>query len=164
MVLKLIMFCLVISVVYIEWASADGDTPKTHGYDTKYDNINLDDLLKNDRLRKNYVKCLLNEGPCTPDATELKNSLPDAIATNCSKCTEKQKNGSEKVTHFLIDNEPDEWDQLAAIYDKDGEYKQKYIASKVMESTVATVKNADGNEENAKNERNEQNNDENKNE
>lgn len=70
MILKLIVFCLLISTIVIGLTLAD--ETKKDGYETKYDNINLDDLLKNDRLRKNYVKCLLNEGPCTPDAQELK--------------------------------------------------------------------------------------------
>lgn len=43
-------------------------------YESKYDSIDLDEVLANDRLRLNYVKCLLNEGPCTPDAQELKSS------------------------------------------------------------------------------------------
>lgn len=75
MLSKLMVFCLVLSGVCIEWTMADEPAAKTNGYDTKYDNINLDDLLKNDRLRKNYVKCLLNEGPCTPDAIELKSKF-----------------------------------------------------------------------------------------
>lgn len=70
MVSKLIIFCCVISVLYISQTSAEEE--KNENYETKYDNINLDELLRNDRLRKNYVKCLLNEGPCTPDAQELK--------------------------------------------------------------------------------------------
>lgn len=41
-------------------------------YDTKFDNIDIDDLLKNDRLLKNYVKCLEYEGPCTPDGKMLR--------------------------------------------------------------------------------------------
>lgn len=49
-----------------------GEAAVKSGYETRYDNIDLDELLKNDRLRKNYVKCLLNEGPCTPDGQELK--------------------------------------------------------------------------------------------
>lgn len=65
-------------------------------------------------------------------------SLPDAIATNCSKCTEKQKSGSEKVTHYLIDHQPDEWDQLAVIYDKDGEYKRVYLESKADDGNEST--------------------------
>lgn len=72
-------------------------------------------------------------------------SLPDAIATNCSKCTEKQRIGSEQVTHYLIDNQPEEWDQLGAIYDKDGEYKQNYIESKMRDqATESSASIADG--------------------
>lgn len=65
-------------------------------------------------------------------------SLPDAIATNCSKCTEKQKIGSEKVTHYLIDNQPEEWDQLAIIYDKDGEYRRNYLDNRTEEPEIKT--------------------------
>lgn len=41
-------------------------------YNSKYDDINLDEVLKSERLIQNYIKCLLNEGPCTPDAKMLK--------------------------------------------------------------------------------------------
>lgn len=34
------------------------------------------------------------------------------------------------MTHYLIDNQPEEWDRLAKVYDKDGEYKRKYLESK----------------------------------
>lgn len=56
--------------------------------------------------------------------------MPDAIQSGCSMCSEKQKLGAEKVTHYLIDNKPDEWDRLANVYDKDGEYKTKYLAER----------------------------------
>jgi hypothetical protein len=41
-------------------------------YTTKYDNINLDEILQSDRLLDNYIKCLLEKGKCTPEGTELK--------------------------------------------------------------------------------------------
>lgn len=41
-------------------------------YTSKYDNVDLDQILKNDRLLNNYVKCLLEKGKCTPDGAELK--------------------------------------------------------------------------------------------
>lgn len=66
-VLLLLSLSIFVSVVA-------GDIGENSGYDTKYDNIDVNDLLKNDRLRKNYVKCLLNEGPCTPDGQELKSN------------------------------------------------------------------------------------------
>lgn len=62
--------------------------------------------------------------------TFFSGSLPDAIETECSKCSEKQRVGAEKVTHYLIDNKPDQWERLAKVYDKDGEYRRKYLATK----------------------------------
>lgn len=44
-------------------------------YTTKYDNVDIDEILKNDRLLKRYVDCLLDEAPCTPDGAELKSKL-----------------------------------------------------------------------------------------
>lgn len=41
-------------------------------YTTRYDNVNLDQILENRRLYQPYVKCLLNEAPCTHDGYELK--------------------------------------------------------------------------------------------
>lgn len=41
-------------------------------YTTKYDNIDLDEILSNERLYKNYFDCLANNGKCTPDGKELK--------------------------------------------------------------------------------------------
>ncbi|MCH1932606.1 A10/OS-D family protein, partial [Shewanella sp. A25] len=69
------------------------------GYTTKWDNINLDEILHNDRLMDKYVDCLLDEGDdkCTPDGKELKKILPDALETGCSKCNEKQKKGADKA-------------------------------------------------------------------
>ena len=55
-------------------------------YTTKYDGVNLDEILKSDRLFNNYYKCLMDTGRCTPDGNELKRTLPDALKTDCSKC------------------------------------------------------------------------------
>lgn len=46
------------------------------------------------------------------------------------------------MTHYLIDNQPEEWDQLAAIYDKSGEYKQAYIESKMNNDQAAEANDA----------------------
>lgn len=41
-------------------------------YGSKFDNVNLDDILNNDRLFNNYFKCLMETGKCTPEGEELK--------------------------------------------------------------------------------------------
>ncbi|XP_039489263.2 putative odorant-binding protein A10 [Drosophila santomea] len=95
-------------------------------YDDKFDNVDLDEILSQERLLINYIRCLEGTGPCTPDAKMLKEILPDAIQTDCTKCTEKQRYGAEKVTRHLIDNRPTDWERLEKIYDPEGTYRIKY--------------------------------------
>ncbi|KAJ8960213.1 hypothetical protein NQ318_003937 [Aromia moschata] len=73
-------------------------------YTTKYDNIDLDSIIGNDRLFKNYIDCLLDKGKCTSDAAELKKHIPDALESECEKCSEKQRNGIRKVIKHLAEN------------------------------------------------------------
>ena len=74
---------------------------------------------------------------------QILETLPDAIATNCVKCTERQKYGSDKVTHFLIDNRPADWQRLEKIYDPEGTYRQAYLMQKQKSSTTNTNDEAD---------------------
>ncbi|KAG5342063.1 PEB3 protein, partial [Acromyrmex charruanus] len=111
----LALFLLVVAVVLAE-----------EKYTTKYDNIDLDTILTSDRLLKNYVNCLLDKGSCTPDGKELKEVLPDALMTECHKCSEKQKKGTEKVVRYLVNKKPETWEQLKKKYDPTGKYSIKY--------------------------------------
>lgn len=61
-------------------------------YTNKYNNFDVDSVLNNTKILKSYVKCVLNEGPCTNEGRELAKIVPDAIKTECAKCDEKQKN------------------------------------------------------------------------
>ncbi|XP_055597694.1 ejaculatory bulb-specific protein 3-like [Uranotaenia lowii] len=95
-------------------------------YTTKYDGIDVDEILKSDRLFNNYYKCLLEQGRCTPDANELKRLLPEALQTNCAKCTEKQRQGAVRVINYLIENRGAQWKTLQAKYDPSNIYINKY--------------------------------------
>lgn len=95
-------------------------------YTTKYDNVNVDQILKNARLLDNYIKCLLDLGRCTADGQELKSVVPDAIIDGCGKCSEKQRANSEKVIRHLVKNRPRDWEKLLKKYDPQGIYREKY--------------------------------------
>jgi hypothetical protein len=41
-------------------------------YTTKWDGIDLDQILSSDRLLTNYMNCLMERGRCTPDGSDLK--------------------------------------------------------------------------------------------
>jgi hypothetical protein len=51
-------------------------------FTTKYDNVDLDEILKSDRLLKNYFDCLMDRKPCTPDGKELKSKYID-LGSKC---------------------------------------------------------------------------------
>ncbi|XP_052865509.1 ejaculatory bulb-specific protein 3-like [Anopheles cruzii] len=95
-------------------------------YTTKYDGIDLEEILKSDRLFNNYYKCLMDEGRCTPDGNELKRILPEALQTNCAKCSEKQRAGAVRVINYMIDNRKEQWEALQKKYDPENLYVEKY--------------------------------------
>lgn len=60
------VLCLVVFVAAVVCALPQNK------YTTKFDNVNLDAILRNDRLLNNYFRCLMDQGSCTPDGDELK--------------------------------------------------------------------------------------------
>lgn len=115
--------CLIVFGVAALVATVSAQQQK---YTDKFDNINVDQVLSNDRILNNYLKCLLEKGPCTQEGRELKKTLPDALRTNCEKCSEKQRTNSRKVISHLESKKPAEWKKLLDKYDPEGIYKSKY--------------------------------------
>lgn len=62
-------FLLVATVCAISYAAEEK-------YMTKYDNVDLDAIIANDRLLRAYVDCLLGTRKCTKDGQELKSRFP----------------------------------------------------------------------------------------
>ncbi|XP_075215742.1 ejaculatory bulb-specific protein 3-like [Lycorma delicatula] len=95
-------------------------------YTAAWDNINIDEVMNNERLMKQYMDCILDKGPCSPDGKELKKHIPDAVKTKCAKCTDKQKEGAKKVIRHLIEKRPNDWEQLKKKFDPTGEAFDAY--------------------------------------
>ncbi|XP_049815530.1 ejaculatory bulb-specific protein 3-like [Schistocerca nitens] len=114
---------LVAALAITALAAADDEK-----YTTKYDNIDLDEVLANDRLMHQYELCFTEEddGNCSPEGKELKKDIPDALENDCAKCNDKQKEATRKVIKFLINHKPETWHKLMEHYDKDGIYSEKY--------------------------------------
>ncbi|PZC77869.1 hypothetical protein B5X24_HaOG200665 [Helicoverpa armigera] len=95
-------------------------------YTDRYDNINIDEIIENRKLLVPYIKCVLEQGRCTPEGRELKAHIKDALQTSCTKCTQKQRKASRKVVKHIRANELDYWKQLLAKYDPDSIYEKNY--------------------------------------
>jgi Insect pheromone-binding family, A10/OS-D len=50
-------------------------------YTTKYDTVDIDSILASERLLNNYHNCLIEKGPCTPEALELRGAHFSRIST-----------------------------------------------------------------------------------
>lgn len=53
-------------------------------------------------------------------------TLPDALNTECSKCSASQKEKAEEVIRFLAEKRRADFDELISIYDPTGEHKAAY--------------------------------------
>lgn len=113
------------------------------------DNLNVDMILKNDRILTNYLKCLLDKGsknveskyyvnktfkflfkgPCTNEGRELKTTLPQVLKSGCNNCSEKERRNSRKVIQHLLDKKPQEWSKLEKKYDPTGEFTKEFRKS-----------------------------------
>lgn len=51
-------------------------------YTTKYDGVDVDEILKSDRLFNNYFKCLMDKGKCTPDGKFCFDGVYQLLLTN----------------------------------------------------------------------------------
>ncbi|KAK9509788.1 hypothetical protein O3M35_007024 [Rhynocoris fuscipes] len=61
-----LVFLFTIAILFIGYL--DG----AEVYTSKYDNIDVDKILSNDRILSQYIKCLMDEGNCTNEGKELK--------------------------------------------------------------------------------------------
>ncbi|KAL6449182.1 hypothetical protein ACFW04_000692 [Cataglyphis niger] len=127
--MKFILVCLfaIGAIVYVYGQSEDR-------YTNRFDNIDVDQILQNDRLLKRYVDCLLDKPNvrCPPEAVELKKVLTEALETECAKCSDHQKEVAKKAIKFLVNNKRDMWNELKAKYDPEEKFTKKYedLASK----------------------------------
>ncbi|KZC11655.1 Ejaculatory bulb-specific protein 3 [Dufourea novaeangliae] len=79
-------------------------------YSSKYDDIDIEEILANTKLREQYLKCYLETGPCvTADAKYFKDRFPEAFVTKCKKCTPKQVIFFDKISEWFTENEPEMW-------------------------------------------------------
>nr|BAH71670.1 ACYPI000345 [Acyrthosiphon pisum] len=89
-------------------------------YLSTYDNLDVGHLLRNKKVVSGFVKCFVNEGPCTPGGKLVKAYLlPEIIRTVCGKCTPRQKDMSRAVLRHLYTYRRADFDKIMQIYDTD---------------------------------------------
>ncbi|XP_075981778.1 ejaculatory bulb-specific protein 3-like [Anticarsia gemmatalis] len=109
--------------------------PSDEKYTDLYGNMKLDDVLtvlSNKRRPDLYIKCILGQNKCTPDAEELKEQIRDALEGECSKCTETQKDGTRRVIKHAFNHGNGKRNQLNAKYDPERKYTVRYVVETAL--------------------------------
>ncbi|KAK6643130.1 hypothetical protein RUM43_004633 [Polyplax serrata] len=122
-----------ISVAFILVTLAIVVTSHPQKYSSKYDHIDIDSILKNDRVLQSHVNCILEKGPCTQEGRDFREYLPEAIATSCEKCTKAQKEIVRKAARYLMAHKKAEWEQIKRKYDEMKEHSEEF--KKFMEES-----------------------------
>lgn len=73
-----------------------------------------------------------------------KEILPEALETDCKKCSEKQKESAEKILRFIINQKQDVWTKLSEKYDPSNKFVTKY-----QDKVDEIKKSADGDKKEA---------------
>ncbi|KAG5885079.1 hypothetical protein JTB14_036648 [Gonioctena quinquepunctata] len=95
-------------------------------YSNKYDNFDVLSVLSSARLVNRYCDCLMEKGPCPPEGKFLKEIIPDAIATECRKCSPIQKKQAGLILRHLLLNFRPRFLELCDKYDPSGKARKQY--------------------------------------
>lgn len=74
----IIIVATAVAVAVVLAADRAAGAPQSQ-YTTKYDNIDIDQVLASKRLVNTYVQCLLDKKPCTPEGAELRSEYRTAV-------------------------------------------------------------------------------------
>ncbi|XP_034835309.1 ejaculatory bulb-specific protein 3-like [Maniola hyperantus] len=115
-------FLVILALVAFVAARPEEDKPDY----SRYENFNVDEVVGNDRFLSGYSKCFQGIGKCTPEASDFKKWIPDAVQSNCSQCSEHQKTLVARVIKAIMDKLPEDWVKLNKIYNPDGKYTEGF--------------------------------------
>ncbi|XP_012531699.1 putative odorant-binding protein A10 [Monomorium pharaonis] len=80
-------------------------------YSNRYDDVDIEGILTNDKLRMQYYQCFMGTSPCkTADAKFFNDVIGEALQTQCKRCTEKQKHLLDRLAEWYTANDPELWE------------------------------------------------------
>jgi len=76
----------------------------------EFQNINIENYLKNPRAVAFQLKCVIYNGPCDRIGKYLKITIPELLTNQCRNCNPDQRKQAGRLVAFIQQNYPKEWD------------------------------------------------------
>ncbi|KAB0804922.1 hypothetical protein PPYR_01892 [Photinus pyralis] len=128
--MKTLLVVLFFAIIAAAWAR-----PKEL-YTDEFDNIDEDAILASKRLVDNYIHCAKTGKKCSPDGQKFRDLIPQALKTRCEKCTETQKTKIKKILKWIVENRPNDFLEIEALFDKTHEYRTLYADELKKENII----------------------------
>lgn len=76
----------------------------------EFQNINIENYLKNPRAVQFQLKCVIYNGPCDRIGKYLKITIPELLTNQCRNCNPDQRKQAGRLVAYIQQNYPKEWD------------------------------------------------------
>jgi len=77
----------------------------------EFQNINIENYLKNERAVRFQLKCIIDDGPCDRIGKYLKVTIPELLVNQCANCDSAQRERAGKLVSHIQQNFPEDWER-----------------------------------------------------
>ncbi|XP_056639747.1 allergen Tha p 1-like [Diorhabda sublineata] len=121
-------FCVSFSVGLLIIVVVSG-APKTYEENLAIlKKVELKDILKNTRIMRAYIDCVVHNTHCTPEGIALKESWKEFLDKKCDTCDDEEKKNVKIITKYIYTKQPDWYKEIIDALDADKKYTTKYQA------------------------------------
>lgn len=107
---RCLLLCLVVAFCVSEGYSASLRF-KRQLVPREFQNINIENYLKNERAVRFQLKCIIDDGPCDRIGKYLKVTIPELLVNQCANCDMAQRERAGKLVSHIQQNFPTEWER-----------------------------------------------------
>jgi len=109
------------------------------GLPREFQNINIENYLRNAKAVQFQLKCVVHDGPCDTIGKFLKKNIPTWLRTQCENCNDESKKLAGKLITFFQENYPKDWDDAVTKFGS-GSFSDEEIARFEKELGVKIIR------------------------
>nr|AND82448.1 chemosensory protein 6 [Athetis dissimilis] len=91
-------------------------------YSTENDDLDIDAVVANIDTLRGFVGCFMDTVTCHEVAADFKKDIPEAVETNCIKCTDAQKHIFHKFLLGLKEKLPSDYEAFKNKFDPENKH------------------------------------------
>jgi len=110
------LLATVLLALYITIAHSASVRVPRQAIPREFQNLNIENYLKNPLAVQFQLKCVIYNGPCDRIGKYLKITIPELLTNQCRNCNPDQRKQAGRLVAFIQQNYPKEWDDAVKKY------------------------------------------------